>query len=155
MAKNVTWTWHHAANGCVDHLSPSLPLTVSSSQAVNTNVLNLCSCVFFPFIIVFLQGPYFCFVQQNKAVWKRQEMRCVIPMLKVKPCLSVLWCKYFYDCKLNTLMVMLKALIIFDKQMRRKLKKKNLKRWLIWKLSFDQSSFWVYFAVPPWGHFKL
>lgn len=33
-----------------------------------------------------------------------------------KPCLSVLWCKYFYDCKLNTLMVMLKALIIFDKQ---------------------------------------
>lgn len=45
-----------------------------------------------------------------------------------KPCLSVLWCKYLYDCKLNTLMVMLKALIIFDKQMRRKYKKNpNLK----------------------------
>lgn len=147
----MTWTWHHAANGCVYHLSPSLPFSVSLSQAVNTNVLNLCSCVFSPFIIVFIQGPYFCFVQQNKAVWKRQEIRCVKPMLKVKPGLSVLWCKDVYDCKLNTLIVMLKALIIFDKQMR----KKNLKRWLIWKLSFDQSSFWVYFAVPLWGHFKL
>lgn len=48
-------------------------------------------------------------------------------MLKVKPCLSVLWCKYFYDCKLNTVMVVLKALIIFDKQMRRKYKKQTNK----------------------------
>lgn len=47
------------------------------------------------------------------------------PMLKVKPCLSVLLCKYFYDCKLSTLMVMLKALIIFDKQTRRKYKKQT------------------------------
>lgn len=41
-------------------------------------------------------------------------MRSVKPMLKVNPCLSVLRCKYFYDCKLN--IVMLKALIIFNKQ---------------------------------------
>lgn len=124
---NVTWTWHHAANGCVAHLSPSLPLNVSLSQAVNTNVLNLCSCVFFPFIIVFLQGPYFCFVQQNKAVWKRQEIRCVKPMLKVNHA-----CQF---CGVNNSMtaswilswLCLKALIIFDKQMRRKYKKPQLK----------------------------
>lgn len=36
-------------------------------------------------------------------------------MLKVKPRFAVLGCKYFYDCKLNIVMVMLKALIIFNK----------------------------------------
>lgn len=82
----------------------------------------MCTCVFFsPFIYVFLQGPYFCFVKQNKAVWKKwAQMRSVKPMLKVKPCLSVFRCKYFYDCKLNIVIVMLKALIIFNKQANKK-----------------------------------
>lgn len=65
------------------------------------------------------------------------------PMLKVKPCLSVLWCKYFYDCKLKTLMVMLKALIIFDIQMKEEKKKNNSLKTVInmKKMSFDQPSF--------------
>lgn len=74
-AKNVTYTWHYAANGCVDHLSPSLPLNVCLSQAVHTDVHILCSCVP-PHTVVFLQDLlFFCFVQQNEAVWKRREMR--------------------------------------------------------------------------------
>lgn len=47
-------------------------------------------------------------------------------MLKVKPRLSVLGCKYFYDCKLNIVMVMLKALIHFNKRAKDKKIQKNL-----------------------------
>lgn len=56
---------------CLSSVLSSL-LTFFLSQVVNINVPNVHLCIFFPFIYVFLQGPY-CFVQQNKAVWKKMN----------------------------------------------------------------------------------
>lgn len=47
-------------------------------------------------------------------------------MLKVKPCLSVLRCKYFYDCKLNSLYVYVEGTYNFLIN-RQKIKKNRLK----------------------------
>lgn len=114
----------------VYHLSPSPP-SVFMSQAVNTFILYLCSCVFLP-ICYCLSSGSFIFVLCNKTKQSEKDRRGGVwkPMLKVKPRLSVLLCKYFYDCKLNSLYVYVEGTYNFLINRQKTNKKNNKTNWL-------------------------
>ena len=144
-------TWNHAVNGFIN-LSPSSELVCPWAK-LYILTLSICALVLPSFPYCLLPGSSFCFVWRNKAVWKRQK-------LGVNRCkqTTTQFCGVHISltADLSYSHGYVEGTYNFDTQMKRKMKKNDTK-WLMLNFVFWSIliSFWVYFAVPPWGHFKL